>query len=64
MSFLFYYYCKPNDTTSNDKLEQFSENTPKEISVCNVIQIQDDKLTPCSFPFVIAGDTFYNCTGK
>ena len=54
---------KPNDTTSNDKLEQNSE-VSKEISVCKVIQLQDDKLTPCSFPFVIAGQTFYNCTGK
>ena len=54
---------KPNDTTSNDKLEQNSE-VSKEISVCKVIQLQDDKLTPCSFPFVVAGQTFYNCTGK
>ena len=40
------------------------KSNEKEISVCKVIQIEDDKLTPCSFPFVINGQTFYNCTDK
>ena len=64
---------KPNDTTSNDKLEQNLDisnkleqnlDISKEISVCKVIQNQDEKLTPCTFPFVINGQPFYNCTGK
>ena len=54
---------KPNDTLSDDRWEQNSDIS-QESSVCKVIQNQDEKLTPCSFPFVIAGQTFYNCTGK
>ena len=54
---------KPNNTLSDDRWEQNSD-TSQESSVCKVIQNQDEKLTPCSFPFVIAGQTFYNCTGK
>ena len=54
---------KPNDTLSDDRWEQNSDIS-QESSVCKVIQNQDEKLIPCSFPFVIAGQTFYNCTGK
>jgi hypothetical protein len=52
---------RPNTTTSIDKLKQNSDIS-KESSVCKVIQNLDEKLTPCSFPFLVAGQTFYNCT--
>ena len=31
-------------------------------SDCQVIQIKDNKLTPCQFPFGVNGKLFYNCT--
>ena len=34
----------------------------KEKTICQVIQMVDEKLTPCIFPFIMDGLKFHNCT--